>query len=492
MKFIRFFLLILLAAAIVYFGPALRHYTAARAAIPPGVTLGGANIGGETAAAAAAQLRELFESPVLVFHGQRRILLRPDEIGYRIEAEAMIEAAQASGRGFYFLRDFIFYLLDRPPLGNDIPLQYSYDRARLGAWLQAQADAFDNDPAPAYAKLDTLTFVPGQPGRYTNLNESAIDILRAFNSFNDRTASLTLLETPALPPDYTTLEAALSQRLERYGGIYSLYFQDLHSGAAIDIDGDTAFAGMSTVKLPILLKLYYDFAEPLPANISNWISDTVKSETASNAAANALMYHIGGKDTLTGARRVSDFVHELGFANTFIAIPYDSELRPPAVRTPANTAPAYNTFPDPAMQTTPRDIGELLAEIGQCAEGRGNLLAAYPDRLTQTECQELVGWLAQNPMGWFISYGIPADARIGHKHGYGSDTHGDVAIIYGPEGPYVLSIFVYQYGWAVWELSNPLMIDLSRLIWNFYLARSGQEQLPPFTAEQREAMKNPG
>ncbi|NUQ37819.1 MAG: serine hydrolase [Caldilineales bacterium] len=480
MKLLRFLPLLLLAAAVIYVGPPLRQYAAARGAIPPGVTLGGAAIATETTAEAAAQLRDLFESPVLVFHGQRRILLRPAEIDYRVAAEEMVAAAQERGQGLAFARDFLFHLLGRPPLGGDIPLQYSYDRAKLGAWLQAQADAYDNDPAPAYAKLDTLTFVPGLPGRYTNLNESAIAILRAFTSFNDRTAALALVETPALPPDPTTLEAAFRQRLERFPGIYSLYFQDLHSGAAIDIDGDTPFAGMSTVKIPILLKLYHDYELPLSPTLSNWISDTVQSEIASNAAANALMYHIGGGDTLSGARRVTEFMRELGFENTFIAIPYDSDLRPPAVRTPANVNPQYNTFPDPAMQTTPRDIGELLAEIGQCAEGRGNLIAAYPGRIRAEECQELVGWLEQNPMGYLIKYGVPKDARIGHKHGYAADSQGDVAIIYGPEGPYILSIFVYQYGWVVWEYSNPLMNDLSRLAWNYYLARAGQEQLPPF------------
>ena len=74
-----------------------------------------------------------------------------------------------------------------------------------------------------------------------------------------------------------------------------------------------------------------------------------------------------------------------------------------------------------------------------------------------------------------------------HKHGYGTDTQGDVAIIYGPEGPYVLSIFVYQSGWVVWDQSNPLMNDLSRLIWNFFLYRAGEEQLPPFDKTEETA-----
>jgi hypothetical protein len=148
--------------------------------------------------------------------------------------------------------------------------------------------------------------------------------------------------------------------------------------------------------------------------------------------------------------------------------------------TPANTNPQYNTYPDPAMQTTPADIGRMLADIGRCAEGRGNILAAFPERLHPAKCRELIGWLERNPMGYLLRYGVPKEARVAHKHGYGTDTQGDVALIYGPAGPYVLAVFVYQYGWVVWEQSNPLMNDLSRLVWNYYLARLGREQLPPF------------
>ena len=349
MKYLRLFILLAIAAAVVFIGPQLMDYIETRDAIPAGVTLGGMNIGGATAEEAAANLRSVFESPILVLHGDNRIVLRANEIGFRVDAETMVERAQKYGGGVYAVRDFLLYLLQKPPLGGDVPLIYDYDRDKLGAWLQAQADAYDNDPTPGYAKLDTLTFVPGQPGRYADLSESAINIVAAFQSSNDRSARLVLREMPATPPDFESLENALRQRLEKFPGIYSVYFQHLPSGEVIDIDADTAFAGMSTVKLPILLKVYHDYEAPLDDNITRWISDTVKSTTASNAAANALMYHIGKRDTLAGARAVTEFAHELGLDNTFIAIPYDSDLKPPIVRTPANTNPEYNTFPDPAM-----------------------------------------------------------------------------------------------------------------------------------------------
>lgn len=480
MKLTRVLIVLLFAVAVVFLGPQFAGYVSARDAIPPGVTLGGMDIGGATTSEAVANLRQVFESPILVYHGNKRLVLHPEQIDFRIEAEDMVREAQDYGRGLYYLRDFLFYLLDQPPIGRDVPLRFSYDRTQLGAWLQEQAETYDNDPTPAYAKLDTLQFVPGQPGRYSDLDSSAVQIVKAFTNAYNREARMDLNERPPLPPNRETLEAALRQRLARFPGIYALYYQDLSTGEEIDVDADTAFAGMSTVKIPILLKLYYDYDLPIDPGTSRWISETIKSETASNAGANALLYRIGDEDTLTGARRVSDFTRELGYQNTFIAVPYDSDLTPPHIATPANTNPTYNTFPDPAMQTTPGDVGRMLADIGHCAEGGGNLLAALSDRLSPAKCQEIVGWLEQNPMGFLISYGVPEEALVAHKHGYGSDSQGDVALIQGPEGPYVLAVYVYQTGWVIWGYSNPLMNDLSRLVWNYHLARQGKEQLPPF------------
>ncbi len=202
MKYFRLLILLAIAAAIVFIGPQLLDYTETADAIPAGVTMHRVNIGGASTEEAVANVRSVFESPILVLHGDNRLVLRPEEIGFTVDAETMVEQAQEFGGGVYAVRDFLLYLFEQPPIGGNVPLLYEYDRDKLGAWLQAQADEYDNDPTPGYAKLDTLTFVPGQPGRYANLSESAIDIVAAFQSSNDRSARLELREQPDLPPDF--------------------------------------------------------------------------------------------------------------------------------------------------------------------------------------------------------------------------------------------------------------------------------------------------
>jgi hypothetical protein len=60
-----------------------------------------------------------------------------------------------------------------------------------------------------------------------------------------------------------------------------------------------------------------------------------------------------------------------------------------------------------------------------------------------------------------------------HKHGYINDTNADVAAVWHPSGPYVLSIFLYNPPWLDWELSNSTMQDLSRAVWSWWEEMGG-------------------
>ena len=489
-RILRWLAILLIAAAILFIGPQYVNYARGRDAIPAGVTLSGLKIGGDSTAEAVANLRGIYERPILVFHGENTIILRPEEIDFRVDAESMVAKAQEMGRGWRAVWEFLFYVMDKPVAGLDIPLEYTYDRQKLADWIKEQSQKYDHDPLPPSVRLETLSFVEGRPGVRTEPAQTAINIIHGFTDAYNREAHFALITEEPGKPDFTALETAMRQRFEQFPGVYAAYFQFLPTGEEIDIDADTAFSGMSTIKIGIMLLTYMDNDLPLPDNITKWISITVTSPTASNAAANALMFHLGDGDLMKGVRRVSQFYQDFGLKNTFISMPYNSDVIPPMKRTPANTDPEYHTNLDPAMQTTPRDMGILLAEIGRCAEGKGALLAAFPDKLTPEKCQDLIWWLEQNPLGYLIKYGVPEGTKIGHKHGYAPDTQGDIAIIYGPEGPYVLTIYVYQYGWVLWDMSNPLMADVSRLVWNFFLFREGKEQLPPPVYDD-EAQKAP-
>jgi hypothetical protein len=151
----------------------------------------------------------------------------------------------------------------------------------------------------------------------------------------------------------------------------------------------------------------------------------------------------------------------------------------PRIVTEANQRTDINTQPDPYMQTTARDIGSSLQMLVACAEGGGTLIAVYGDKVTPTECQQALDFMALNEMTEMIVGGLPAGAKAAHKHGYVPDTHGDVAVIWGPAGPFVLTVFLYRPVWLEWHYSSPTMGDLAKASWNVFQLMAEEQALSP-------------
>jgi hypothetical protein len=112
----------------------------------------------------------------------------------------------------------------------------------------------------------------------------------------------------------------------------------------------------------------------------------------------------------------------------------------------------------------------MLAAIYECTQGRGLLMEVYPDAFTPDECASLLFYMSHDEFQEMIWAGLPRpnDAWIVHKHGFAFESHSDVALVWGPTGPYVLSIFLYRSGWMDWGTSNSAMKDISRIAWNFF------------------------
>ena len=127
-----------------------------------------------------------------------------------------------------------------------------------------------------------------------------------------------------------------------------------------------------------------------------------------------------------------------------------------------------SVHPDAYVQTTARDLGQMLEMIVECSQGGGTLLAAYGDRLTTAKCQQMLTFLGMDEMNELVVSGVPQGTRFVHKHGYAEDTHGDIAAIWGPAGPYVISVFIYNPPWLEWSLSKSTMKDISTAVWNYF------------------------
>lgn len=271
---------------------------------------------------------------------------------------------------------------------------------------------------------------------------------------------------PYEPPDLRYLQAAIDEELAGFDGLSSYAIVDLHSGQRIEREPDLAIAGMSLVKIAILLETYRALDAPPTAAQTRLITET--ASLSSNYGANLLLELIAGQpDSFAGAQQLTQSLRRLGLFNTFIAVPYDELARPgylSSYLTPANQRTDLTTYPDPNMQTTTGDLATLLALIYGCAhDGSGLLLETYPDELTPAECQQIFEAMQLNRIEAFVEAGVPAGVPIAHKHGWIGDTHGDAAVVFSPGGDYVFVVALHQPEWLEWETSNPLIGELSRL-----------------------------
>jgi beta-lactamase class A len=144
-------------------------------------------------------------------------------------------------------------------------------------------------------------------------------------------------------------------------------------------------------------------------------------------------------------------------------------------RTPANQRTDVETNPDIYNQTTPSEMGSLLADLYDCAENNsGALLAAFPGEITQAGCQQMLDILARDKIGVLIEAGVPEGTRVAHKHGWISGPNGviqnvsDAGVVYTPGGNYVLSIYTYHPREAIWQQVSTLIARISQVVYNYY------------------------
>lgn len=476
-RFVLLLVLVLICAALL--SPSYLRYERSAGAVPPWVQLGGMDVSGASAEGVAEALNRRFAEPIAVYYGDERIILRPQQIGFQVDTPALLAEAAELDTPDRLLRYLVGRAIERPPKPLEIPLRFSYDETALDNWLGDIAAHYDRPPTPAQPVLETLSLAPGQPGQILDLAASREQVLDVLSDPTDRTAYLAVQKTPAPPPELEALGRLFEARLASFPGIASVYLYHVPTGDEIAINADVAYAGMSTMKIAILTELYRKLNIGPGVETTRLITQT--TSLSGNFTANLLLGLIDDGSPEEGVRILNESLRKLGLKNTFMATPYDREYQtPPRVVTEANSRTDLNSEPDPYMQTTPRDIGTILAMLVECSEGKGTLLAAYPDQYTPAECQQALDFLALNEVKELIVGGLPEGVKSVHKHGYVADTHGDVAAIWGPQGPYILSVFLYTPGWLMWDLSNPTMKDLSRAAWNYFSeqAQSAPAQQP--------------
>jgi beta-lactamase class A len=490
-SFLRWISLTLVFLALIILILQLVSFSRIWANYPAGLKIAGIPVGLLNRQQAAQRLLEVYTQPVELQYNENIVQLLPSAVGFELDLESMLAAAENERTRIPFWQGFWDYLWGRSSAPGDVPLRSSVSEPRLRDYLANEISIrYDQPPSPAQPIPGSVNFIPGNSGTILDIDRATSLIEEALVSNRQRTVSLPLQRLSPPAPTFTNLEILLKQTvvdLYAFDGAIGLYLVDLQTGQEISfyydqsqfltIPPDISFTASSIIKIPILVSAFrqLDFSNPnAPPDEESLAKIEEMIAKSDNPSSDWVMQNVINQTT--GPLIVTSDMQALGLENTFLAgYFYNGAPLLQIFRTPGNQRQDVNIGRDPYSQTTPIEIGMLLHDIYQCAKtGGGSLVAVFPGEITQGECQLMIQYLKNDRTPWLILAGVPDGTEVAHKHGWVSDIYGiihdmsDAGIVFTRGGDYVLSIFLYHPVQLVFEPANELFAQISQAIYNFY------------------------
>lgn len=474
--------LLILALGLLFYE--LVSYSRERARLPDQTSIAGVEVGGLSQTGALERLLQVYGTPVVLKYGEDVIQLNPASVGFRLDTEVMLAAAEVARTETDFWSGFWDFLWNRVGESRSIPLRSEYSQNDLETTLRDIAARYDLPPKPAEPVPGSPTFTAGEPGRVLDIARARELVGEILNSPYNREVILPVISDEPDRPDFPTLEILLKQNLNvaEFDGLAVVYVQDLQTGEEIhfallrgdeiEAEPDVAFTAASTIKIGIMTAFYKFFDEPLDEEADRWLREMIIS--SGNDPADWLVERIEALSPtgIPGPLEVTNTLRDLGLESTFLG----GYFRPGSPllifpQTPGNQRADVTTSPDPYNQTTAAEMATLLVDIYRCSQGGGALLAIFPEEINSEECDKMIDLLAQNNLGALIEAGVPEGTRVAHKHGFTDsplDFVVDSGLVYTPGGNYVLSIFLWNDPAMIWDPTSRLVSDLSRAVYNYF------------------------
>jgi beta-lactamase class A len=484
-SFLRWGSLLLVLLAVVVTTLQLVRFSRLWVNFPYNMSIANVPVGQLSRQSAAERLLTVYSLPIELYYNDALIDLSPTAIGFTLDTDSMLAAADQERTRLSFWEAYWNYLWDRPVSPINIPLRASYSEDRLRDYLKTEiASRYDQPATQAIPVVGTTNFQAGSPGSELDIDRAVPMIETALLSLDQRSVVLPIQKTSPSHPTFQNLEVLLRQTIDLSGfdGIIGLYVQDMGTGQTISFilnqdqpvstPPEVAFTASSTIKIPIMISIFRRIGDDLDAETTKNLEDMIARSI--NTASDWLMQN--KIDRAQGPLLVTEDMQTLGLNNTFLGgYFYAGAPLLQAFSTPANQRSDISTEPDPYSQTTPSEMGQLLSDIYQCAKMDGGaLIAAFPGEITQTECQSMINYLIQDRIALLIQAGVPDGTNVAHKHGWVTDLYGvihdmsDAAIVFTPGGDYVFTVYMYHPVQIVFDPANLLVTDLSRAIYNYY------------------------
>ncbi len=481
---LRWLSVFLILFAVVLATIQIATFSRLRSVFPDGMRIAKIPVGGLDRQQAAQRLLEVYSLPVEIHYNENIIHLNPSVLGFELDLESMLAAADLERTRVPFWLGFWDYLWGRQTQSADIPMRSSFSETRLTTYLAEEIASRYDQPATAPIPVaGSVDFQPGILGTALDIDRSILPIENALRSTTQRVVSLPLERTLPPRPSRENLEILIKQTIDlaEFEGIVGFYMLDLQTvqeihfayqqGVEYPVNPDVAFTTASIIKIPILISTYRYIDETPDPETANLIEKMIIE--SGNETADWLMQR--EIDPLRAPILITEDVQALGLENTFLAGHF--YLGAPVLalyETPANTRTDVYTNPDVYNQTTPSDLGMLLEDLYLCAEtGGGSLPAVFAGEIDQEECKAMISYLTLNKMPSLIEAGIPEGTQIAHKHGWVTNNGiinliGDAGIIYTIGGDYILVIFLYHPEQLIWDPSSALVGQLSGAVYNYF------------------------
>ncbi len=125
----------------------LVRYGRIRATFPTGLTVADIPIGGLTYETASERLVQAYMSPIELQYQGSRIQVRPATIGFELQVNNMLAAAEKQRTGEPFWSGFWKYIWNQPITSKNIPLQAKFDEARMRNFLETEISVRYDKPS---------------------------------------------------------------------------------------------------------------------------------------------------------------------------------------------------------------------------------------------------------------------------------------------------------------------------------------------------------
>ena len=175
LSILRWTSLALIFIAVLLTSFQLIRYSRMRSSFPPGLTIGGVPVGGLNSSEAGERLVQAYGIPIELIYGNSLIQVRPSSVGFQINLETMLAAADLQRITQSFWSGFWSYLWNTLPAPEPVPLSATVSKERLIAYLENEiVPRYDQPAKEPIPDPGSAQFTEGVPGRELDIERSVV------------------------------------------------------------------------------------------------------------------------------------------------------------------------------------------------------------------------------------------------------------------------------------------------------------------------------